>query len=56
MKVKITKGRVWYTDRVGEVVEVRDSKHENVWRVLEGSEKYFPIYREDGEVVDEDGK
>lgn len=51
MKVKIIKGKFWYTDRVGEVIGVRDCPHENVWRVLEGGEKHFPIYKEDGEVV-----
>ncbi len=54
MKVKITEGRIWYTDRVGEVIEVKDSKHENVWRVLEGSEKYFPIFKDDAEVINEE--
>lgn len=54
MKVKITNGRFWYIDRVGEVFEVKDRKLEGVWRVLDGSEKYFPIFKDDGEVMMED--
>jgi hypothetical protein len=54
MKIKIIRGRVWYTDRVGEIIEVRESIHENVWRVLEGSEKSFPIFKEDAEISREE--
>jgi hypothetical protein len=55
MKVKITNGRFWYTDKVGEVIEVKDRVRESAWRVLEGSEKHFPIFKSDGEIV-KDGR
>jgi hypothetical protein len=55
MKVKIIKGKHWYIDKVGQVFEVNNRENEGVYRLIDGNNKYFPIFKEDAEIID-DGK
>lgn len=55
MKIKIIKGKHWYTDRVGEIFEV-GLKDVYSWKVIKGFEKSFGIYKEHAEIVEGDNE